>query len=75
MRRTTYLNRIASTAACLTSIPTQVPKLLFPGVAALLLGAHDPHLKKLVRSHIGDINLKVDAHGDALGVANLPGDR
>ena len=52
-----------------------MPKLLFPSVTALLLGAQDPHLKKIVGSHIGDTNLKVDAHGDALGVAHLPGER
>ena len=34
-----------------------------------------PHLEKLIGSRIGDTNLRVDVHGDALGVAILPGDR
>ena len=36
---------------------------------------HDPHLENLIRSRIGDTNLTADDHGDALGVAILPGDR
>ena len=104
-----FKNRIASTAACLTTIPahaTEVPRQLFPSLAALLLGArathahplhpaalafvsygivlvrvrvllgaHDPHLKNLIGSRIGDRNLTVDANGGALGVAVFPGDR
>ena len=50
-----------------------MPRPLFPSAAALLLGAHDPHLENLIGSPIGDTNLKV--HGEALGVAILPGDR
>ena len=77
-RRTAFQNRVASTAAFLTTIPThatEVPRQLFPSLAALLLGAHDPHLENLIGSRIGDTNLRVDVHGDALGVAIFPGDR
>ena len=75
---TAFQNRVASTAACLTTIPahaTEVPRELFSSVAALLLGAHDPLLKNLIGSRIGYTHLKVDVNGDALGVAILPGDR
>ena len=75
---TAFQNRVASTAACLTTVPahaTEVPRELFPGAAALHLGAHGCLLMNLVGPRIGDTHLKTDVNGGALGIAILPGDR
>ena len=39
------------------------------------MGAIDPTILAARNAHIGNTNLRVDLHGDALGAAVLPGDR
>jgi len=54
---------------------SQVPHALFTGAVALIMGALDPTVLAVRGSRIGNTNLRVDLHGDALGAAVLPGDR
>ena len=62
-RRTAFQNRVASTAARLTTIPThttEMPQQLFPSLAAFLLGALDPLLENLIWLRIRDTHLRAD---------------
>ena len=77
-RRISYQNRSPSTMACFATPPTkssQVPQYLYTGLVALVTGALDPKVVAAQGMRIGDTNLRVDLHGDALGTAVLPGDR
>ena len=77
-RRISYQNRLPSTFTIATTPPTKatmVPKYLYTGVIALLMGAIDPTILAAQNARIGNTNLRVDLHGDALGAAVLPGDR
>ena len=77
-RRLSWMNRQSTTTAIFTTTPTrdsQVPNYLFTGTAALLLGAIDPSILKLVGRKIGTTNNIVDMHGDSLANAVLKGDR
>ena len=77
-RRLSWMNRQSTTSAIFTTTPTissQVPNNLFTGTAALLLGAVDPAILRLVGLRIGTTNNIVDLHGDSLANAILKGDR
>ena len=77
-RRISYQNRLPSTFTIATTPPTKatmVPKYLYTGVIALLMGAIDPTILAARNARIGNTKLRVDLHGDALGAAVLPGDR
>jgi len=77
-RRISYENRLPSTLAFATTAPTKatmVPKPLFTGAVALVMGALDPAVLGAYGARIGNTNMRVDLYGDALGAAVLPGDR
>ena len=68
-RRISYQTRLPSTFTIATTPPTKatmVPKYLYTGVIALLMGAIDPTILAAQNARIGNTNLRVDLYVDAL---------